>query len=158
MEREVSQSNARNGKVRIPPSRRHAERDVDETVKTRAKRTAFVARFIVLREGRRSRAHRAIEDLSWDDLATAEDLYQMFRDAFLQNGDKLQPVDRDLNRALEHAHCSVDYFVDQYIGRSTLSFKQALEDYERSNRLLFGDDPEEVPRSGGWRLPSDIGS
>lgn len=90
--------------------------------------------------------------MKWTTATTAEDLYRSFREAFISNGDKLQPVDRDLKRALEHADCSANYFVDQYAGRVTLSFREALEDYERSNRLLFGDDPEEVPRSGGWRL------
>ena len=96
-----------------------------------------------------------IEELSWDELSTAEDLYKLFRQAFVSNGDKLQPVDRDLNRALEHAEYSADYFSEQYTERACLSFREALEDYERSNRLLFGEDPEEPPRSGGWRLSSD---
>jgi hypothetical protein len=90
--------------------------------------------------------------MTWDDATSAEELYVRFRQAFIANGDKLQPVDRDLKRALEHAGCSADYFVDQYAGRVTRSFRESLDDYERSNRLLFGDDPEEVPRSGGWRL------
>lgn len=127
-------------------------RSVDPKRELAARRTAFVARFIVLREGRRSRAHRQIEEMSWSEETTAEDLYRLFRDAFIANGDKLQPVDRDLKRALEHAQCSAGYFVDQYVERETLSFKDALEDYERSNRLLFGDNPEDVPRTGGWRL------
>ena len=131
------------------------KREVDPETRRSALRTAFVARFIVLREGRRSRAHRTIEQLAWTEETTADELYQMFHDAFKQNGDKLQPVERDLNRAIAHAKRSVDYFVDQYRERLTLSFQDALEDYERSNRLLFGDDPEEVPRSGGWRLPSE---
>ncbi|MCB0344995.1 MAG: hypothetical protein KDD66_07750 [Bdellovibrionales bacterium] len=122
-----------------------------------ALRTAFVSRFIVLREGRRSRAHREIEQMSWSDEATADDLYKLFREAFQKNGDKLQPVDRDLKRAMEHAKRSVDFFIEQYTERSTLSFEQALEDYERSNALLFGDDDEDAPRKGGWRLPSDKG-
>lgn len=130
-------------------------KEITESARISAMRTAFVARFIVLREGRRSRAHRIIEDLSWDEEATAEELYEKFRDAFVSNGDKLQPVDRDLTRALEHARCSANYFVEQYLGRITLSFQEALSDYERSNRLLFGDEGEEVPRSGGWRLPSE---
>ncbi len=90
--------------------------------------------------------------MHWNTDTTADDLYREFRQAFITNGDKLQPVDRDLNRALEHADCSANYFVDQYADRVTLSFRESLEDYERSNRLLFGDDPEEVPRTGGWRL------
>ncbi len=122
-----------------------------------ALRTAFVSRFIVLREGRRSRAHREIEKMSWTEESTAEDLYKQFREAFEKNGDKLQPVDRDLKRAMQHAKRSVDFFIEQYTERSTLSFQQALEDYERSNALLFGDDEEDAPRTGGWRLPSSQG-
>ena len=118
-----------------------------------AQRTAFVARFIVLREGRRSRAHRAIEAMEWNDSESAEGLYFRFRDAFIQNGDKLRPVDRDLRRALEHAECSAIYFLDQYVNRMTLSFREALDDYKRSNELLFGDDEGSSPRKGGWRLP-----
>ena len=125
---------------------------VSEESKRIAKRTSFVSRFIVLREGRRSRAHRIIEEMTWGMDSTLDDLYEMFREAFIENGDKLQSVDRDLRRAKEHAECSMDHFVNQYIDRSTLSFRDALQDYERSNRLLFGDDPSDVPRSGGWRL------
>ena len=132
------------------PGRRPKEQ-LDPELQRAAARTAFVARFIVLREGRRTRAHRAIESLSWDTETTAEELAAMFRQAFIENGDKLGPVDRDIRRALEHARCSAGYFTDQYLGRTTLSFAQALEDYQRSNKLLFGEE-EEVPRSGGWRV------
>ena len=144
-----------NGKARTVKYSRIPRKNVAPEQERAARRTAFVARFIVLREGRRSRAHRQIEDLAWAEATTAEELYKLIRQAFVANGDKLQPVDRDLKRALEHAQCSAGYFVDQYVERQTLSFKDALEDYERSNRLLFGDNPEEVPRTGGWRLPSD---
>lgn len=134
---------------------RRLERKVDPEQRRVALRTAFVARFIVLREGRRSRAHRIIEQMAWGPESTADDLYQMFRKAFLDNGDKLQPVDRDLKRAIGHAERSVDYFIGQYLDRSVLSFAQALLDYERSNQLLFGENGQEVPRNGGWRLPSE---
>lgn len=134
---------------------RRLERKIDPESRRIALRTAFVARFIVLREGRRSRAHRLIEEMKWTPESCAEDLYRMFRQAFLDNGDKLQPVDRDLKRALGHAERSVDYFIGQYIDRATLSFAEALEDYERSNQLLFGDEVREGPRNGGWRLPSE---
>ena len=134
------------------PDVKNRRKSVSGEVMKSAERTAFVARFIVLREGRRSRAHRQIEKLCWDTETTAEQLYKMFRDAFVENGDKLQPVERDLNRALEHAKTSVLYFVDQYNNRTTLSFRDALDDYERSNRLLFGDEPEVAPRTGGWRI------
>jgi len=126
---------------------------VDPDLKRIAQRTSFVARFIVLREGRRSRAHRIIEEMCWEEETTAEELYKRFRAAFVENGDKMQPVERDLNRALAHAEKSIDYFVEQYTSRATLSFKEALEDYVRSNALLFGDNPQEGPRKGGWRLP-----
>ena len=134
--------------------RREFGRKVDPEARRLALRTAFVARFIVLREGRRSRAHRLIEQLEWTHGSTAQDLYQLFRQAFVQNGDRIGPVDRDLRRALEHAERSVDYFIDQYKGRATLSFRDALVDYRRSNQLLFGEDDQTdvvVPRSGGWR-------
>lgn len=130
---------------------RRPKQELDPELQRAAIRTAFVARFIVLREGRRSRAHRVIENMAWDDRASADELAAMFRQAFIENGDKLGPVDRDIRRALEHARCSAAYFTDQYVGRSTLSFLQALEDYSRSNRLLFGED-EDVPRTGGWRV------
>ena len=132
-------------------AKREKKAQADPAAHQAALRTAFVARFIVLREGRRSRAHRIIENMCWEETTTAEELAQRIRQAFVENGDKLQPVDRDIRRALEHARCSVGHFSDQYVGRSTTSFGQALSDYERSNRLLFGDNPEEIPRSGGWR-------
>lgn len=127
---------------------------VDPVTRNSALRTAFVARFIVLREGRRSRAHRIIEEMAWSEETQALELYERFRQAFIENGDKLQPVDRDLKRAWAHAERSVDYFIEQYLGRTCLSFCEALEDYDRSNRLLFGDDPANVPRNGGWRVPT----
>jgi len=128
------------------------KRKVDPLQKNIAMRTAFVARFIVLREGRRSRAHRIIEEMTWNDEATAEELYELFHDAFKKNGDKLQPVERDLKRALAHAGRSLNFFIGQYTGRATHSFREALDDYEKSNALLFGEDSEETPRTGGWRL------
>lgn len=133
--------------------RREFKREVAPEVRAVALRTAFVARFIVLREGRRSRAHRVIEQMSWSQESTAYELYCRFRDAFTSNGDRLQPVDRDLRRSLEHAEKSVDYFIDQYYTRATLSFKEALSDYRKSNKLLFGEDGQ-APRKGGWRFCS----
>ncbi len=113
-------------------------------------RTAFVSRFIVLRENRRTKAHRKIEAIVWDDNTTAEELFDEFRQAFIDNGDKLIPVDRDLKRALSHAYCSIEHFVGQYLGRSTDSFHDALKDYIKSNQLLFGE--EDLPKTVGWRL------
>ena len=113
-------------------------------------RTAFVSRFIVLRENRRTKAHRKIESMIWEESTSAEELYDKFRQAFIENGDKLVPVDRDLKRALSHAYCSIEHFVGQYLGRSTHSFGEALQDYSKSNHLLFGD--EDMPKTVGWRL------
>lgn len=133
------------------------KKSIEPEIHRAAKRTAFVARFIVLREGRRSRAHRVIESLSWTDETTAEELCQIIRQAFIANGDKLQPVERDLRRAMEHAAYSADYFAGQYSERRTLSFQEALSDYVRSNKLLFGEEPskDDGPRTGGWRLPGE---
>lgn len=119
-----------------------------------ARRTAFVARFIVLRESRRTRAHRVIEKMSWSSGTSAEQLAEMFRQAFIENGDNMTPVERDIRRALAHADRSLRHFVVEYASRSTNSFVDALCDYERSNSLLFGED--EQPKSGGWRLITEL--
>ncbi len=120
----------------------------------RARRTAFVARFIVLRESKRTRAHRIIENMGWDDLTTAEELCERFRQVFVQNGDNMMPVERDLRRALGHASRSLNFFIQEYASRSTANFIEALFDYERSNSLLFGND--EQPKPGGWSLPKEL--
>ena len=120
----------------------------------RARRTAFVARFIVLREAKRTRSHRTIEMMEWDDDTSAEEMYERFRQVFVENGDNMGPVDRDLRRALAHASRSIQHFVREYETRSTINFIDALFDYERSNHLLFGDD--EQPKPGGWRLAQEL--
>lgn len=120
----------------------------------RARRTAFVARFIVLRESKRSRAHRVIEMCEWQDTTTVEALADIFRKIFIENGDNMGPIERDLRRALAHASRSITHFVDQYAQRSTVNFIEALVDYERSNKLLFGN--EDYPKPGGWRLPHEL--
>ena len=120
----------------------------------RARRTAFVARFIVLRESKRSRAHRAIEQMEWDDSVSAEELADRFRAAFIKNGDNMESVERDIRRSLAHANRSLNHFIEEYSTRSTLTFVGALYDYEKSNQLLFGDD--EQPKLGGWRLPQEL--
>jgi len=120
----------------------------------RARRTAFVARFIVLREAKRTKSHRIIEMMEWQDDTTAEELYERFRQVFVENGDNMVPVDRDLRRALAHASRSLQYFVREYQERATTSFIEALFDYERSNHLLFGED--EQPKPGGWRLAQEL--
>jgi hypothetical protein len=122
----------------------------------RARRTAFVARFIVLRESKRSRAHRVIEGMCWDDITTVEELAQRFREAFLENGDLMPSVDRDLRRAMAHTHRPLRYLVDEYSKRATRSFLDALEDYSRSNTILFASDDVSHPPFGGWRLPSEV--
>ncbi|MCC6933427.1 MAG: hypothetical protein IT292_09260 [Deltaproteobacteria bacterium] len=137
--------------------RRGYKREVQPELKNIAIRTAFVARFIVLREGRRSRAHRLLEKMTWDAASTAQDLARKFRSAFEQNGDNLKPVDRDIERSLKHAERSAGYFIEEYISRATESFVDAIKDYHRSNQLLFGEEPEAVPRKGGWRLNEVLG-
>jgi hypothetical protein len=120
----------------------------------KARRTAFVARFIVLRESKRTRAHRVIEMMEWGEFTTAEELCQMFREMFQKNGDSMEPVERDLRRALGHSSRSLNFFISEYVARATLNFIDALHDYERSNALLFGG--EEQPKPGGWRLPKEL--
>lgn len=120
----------------------------------KARRTAFIARFIVLRESKRTRAHRLIEMMSWEDLTTAEELAEQFRNVFVENGDNMVPVDRDLRRALAHANRSLNYFISEYATRATTNFIDALFDYGRSNTLLFG--AEDQPKPGGWRLPQEL--
>ena len=119
-------------------------------------RTAFVAKFILLRESKRSKAHRAIEKLCWDKDASAKDLYNQIREEFIKNGDKLLTVDKDLDRALLHAEGSANYFLSQYLSRECLSFKQALLDYERSNELLFGTSECPNNKRKGWKLSTEI--
>jgi hypothetical protein len=119
-----------------------------------ARRTAFVARFIVLREARRTRAHRKIEQLAWSRETSAEELAEIFRSAFKDNGDNMVPVNRDIRRALAHADRSINHFIGEYSSRATLNFVDALIDYERSNKLLFGDD--EQPKTGGWRWIQEL--
>lgn len=120
----------------------------------RARRTAFVARFIVLRESKRTRAHRAIELLEWRNDTTAEDLADRFREIFEKNGDNMTPVERDIRRAIAHSNRALRFFIQEYTARATTTFIEALVDYERSNSLLF--EAEEQPKPGGWRLPRDV--
>lgn len=136
-----------------PPVRKDRE-EITENQIIKARRTAFVARFIVLREGKRTKAHRAIELMEWEELTSVESLAARFRQAFIDNGDSMAPVDRDLRRALAHSYRSLKCFIVEYARRATTDFIGALEDYGRSNELLFTD--EEQPRSGGWRLPTEL--
>ena len=130
------------------------ENNFSNEVIVAARRTAFVARFIVLRESKRTRAHRVIEMMSWEPTTSVEDLAARVRNAFVENGDNMSPVDRDIRRALAHAERSINHFIQEYANRSTLNFIEALIDYEKSNVLLFGDD--DYPKTGGWRLPQEL--
>ncbi len=119
-----------------------------------ARRTAFVARFIVLRETKNSHAHRTIELLEWDELTTAEELAEKFRLAFVKNQDNIKQVDRDLKRSLAHGNRTLQYFIAEYVKRATLTFAEALADYHKSNQLLFGE--EEKPSSSAWATVDSI--
>lgn len=129
-------------------------RAVRSRIALRAQRTAFLARFIVLRESRRSRAHRKIEELEWTDETSARDLAESMLRIFQDNGDRPSMVERDIQRALSHAERLPFSLYQEYSARSTLSFVEALSDYERSNTLLFTE--EEGPRLVGWQPPGVI--
>lgn len=117
-------------------------------------RTAFVARFIVLREGKRTKAHRKIEQMRWESTTSARELALAFQLVFTENGDKPEPVNRDIRRALLHAERSHRFFSVEYAKRATETFIDALCDYERSNILLFGTQAGRRP--GGWRLANEL--
>ena len=112
-----------------------------------AERTAFIARFIVIRENQRCKAHRILEKMDWQINTSAEELLERFKSAFLASGDSIKKVDKDLNQAIRQAKHSADYFLEQYLNRATLNFKEALRDYKKSNRLLFGNDRDEIKKS-----------
>lgn len=148
MEAAISVTESKSSEQRI------SEERLEELRLIGARRTAFVARFIVLRESKRTRAHRSVELMSWQHDTTAEELADRIRKEFKQNGDNMTPVERDLKRALAHASRSLNHFIHEYAQRASLSFIEALVDYEKSNILLFGGD--EQPRTGGWRLPREL--
>ena len=145
----------------------------DKLVLERARRTAFISRFIVLREGKKSKAHRQIESLEWTDSTSTEELVANLREIFASYGDSLASIDRDLRRAKAHAdrlnpyhgtegkpdtyesHFSLWPLIEEYNKRSCTTFVDALFDYERSNKLLFGDENDQ-PKLGGWRLPREL--
>lgn len=144
----------------------------DKLVLERARRTAFISRFIVLREGKKSKAHRKIEMLEWTDSTCTEELLEKIRNIFEACGDNLNTVDRDLRRALAHAdrlnplknkevsetyesHFSLWPLIEEYNKRACSNFIDALFDYERSNKLLFGEEGDQ-PKLGGWRLPREL--
>ena len=135
-------------------SQQEKNHNEEETIS--AIRTAFIAKFILLRENKRSKAHRSIEKLSWSKDISAKELYNRFREEFLKNGDKIIAVEKDLKRALIHAEGSASYFLNQYLLRECLSFKQALLDYERSNELLFGSPQSPNNKRKGWKLSTEI--
>ena len=145
----------------------------DKLVLERARRTAFISRFIVLREGKKSKAHRQIESLEWTDSTTTEELVATLKEIFNSYGDSASSVERDLRRAKAHAdrlnpyhgtegkpdtyeaHFSLWPLIEEYNKRSCTNFVDALFDYERSNKLLFGDEADQ-PKLGGWRLPREL--
>ena len=138
----------------------HHRRDFDfksssELVLIQARRTAFVARFIVLRESKRSKAHREIEMLKWKAETTAEDLANIIMQIFQKHKDSSPSIKRDIKRALEHASRSIEHFIEEYYKRATLNFIDALEDYDRSNSLLFDKD-DQPPKMSGWQLTSSL--
>ncbi|MEZ4753122.1 MAG: hypothetical protein R3A13_02290 [Bdellovibrionota bacterium] len=128
--------------------------DIESLAQIEARRTAFVARFIVLRESKRTKAHRVIELMEWSPETTAEELAEIFRNVYIENGDNMTPVDRDIRRALSHSARSLNHFIKEYASRKTHNFIDALYDYERSNELLFGSDDQ--PKPGGWQLPQEL--
>ncbi|MBL7662865.1 hypothetical protein JNK13_08960 [bacterium] len=118
-----------------------------------ALRTAFVARFIILRENRKSKVNKAIEDLSWSLDATVDEIYRVIRKTLTEAGDRTQIVDRDLKRAKAYSERTVDYFIDQYLSRATTSFRDALADYQRSSELLGRDESiQKRSQRSGWRI------
>ncbi len=144
----------------------------DKLILERARRTAFISRFIVLREGKKSKAHRKIEMLEWSDSTSTEYLLEQIRNIFEECRDNMATVDRDLRRALAHAdrlnplkskdkneiqdsHFSLWPLIEEYNKRACNNFIDALFDYERSNKLLFGEDGDQ-PKLGGWRLPREL--
>lgn len=144
----------------------------DKLILERARRTAFISRFIVLREGKKSKAHRKIEMIEWSDATRTEELLEVVRKIFEDCGDNLATVDRDLRRALAHAdrlnpiknkdskdtfesHFSIWPLIEEYNKRACNNFIDALFDYERSNKLLFGEEGDQ-PKLGGWRLPREL--
>ena len=149
------------------------DKNYDKLVLERARRTAFISRFIVLREGKKSKAHRQVEALEWADNTTTEELLAIIKEIFASFGDNASSVDRDLKRAKAHAdrlnpfhipesrpenyetHFSLWPLIEEYNKRSCTNFVDALFDYERSNKLLFGDEAEQ-PKLGGWRLPREL--
>ena len=60
-------------KTEVLETKLSSPQELDRAI-IRARRTAFVARFIVLREGKRTKAHRVIEMMEWDELTTVEEL------------------------------------------------------------------------------------
>ena len=119
-----------------------------------ARRTAFIARFIVLRESKRSRAHGEIELLTWQAETTAEELAAIMASIFKSHKEDMKSANRDIKRALSHASRSMSHFVAEYVKRSNESFAEALSDYNRSNLLLFGDEKNEDLH--GWSSPARV--
>lgn len=104
-----------------------------------ALRNAFIARFIVLTNRRRSRANGLLKKLTWTEEVTAEQLAEIIKGIFVSANDFNETIEKDIAKSIEHANYSAIFFTEYYHQRSILSIKEAVEDYKRSNELLFGD-------------------
>lgn len=115
------------------------QQEISKLALIRARRTAFVSKFIILRENKISRSHAILERLHWDDTTTYYDLYRAFY-KILRAFDKPLCFKKDLDKAKEHAKTLSPTFVREYANRSGQSFLEALIDYEKSVYILFGAD------------------
>ncbi|MCS6960896.1 MAG: hypothetical protein NZT61_00120 [Deltaproteobacteria bacterium] len=126
--------------------------DVPKEVIIRAQRTAFVSKFIILRETKISPAHTVIEMLTWEDKTTYLELANAFEKIFKVTG-RDKTYLKDIKKAIEHAKNLSIAFVNEYARRSGLSFLESLIDYEKSIFILFG--PNYLSSIIGW-CPASI--
>lgn len=119
----------------------------DPKMKVASTRAAFLSKFILLRENKKSKAHREIEKEFWGPEETAQDLYAKFLCIFEKYKDN--KAKEDLKASLKYAKTLIDYFVNQYSTRITLNFGDALRDYKRTHDLL----EENCLKPMGWKIP-----
>lgn len=119
----------------------------------RAKRTAFVSKFIILREKKISQAHSIIERLLWNQKTDYQTLARVFKRIFKFFNDE-RTYESDIKKASEYAKNLPTYFIKEYDTRSGTSFLQALLDYEKSVFILFGSDY--LKNLLGWAPPSSL--
>ncbi|MCS6892954.1 MAG: hypothetical protein NZO16_00045 [Deltaproteobacteria bacterium] len=105
----------------------------------RARRTAFVSKFIILRENKVSRAHEIIEKLAWDDTDSHYTLAKAFEKIFNFFGEDKSYM-KDIEKALLSAKSLSAAFIKEYATRSGKCFLEALLDHERSIFILFGSE------------------